>query len=456
MFLKLYQILVFLVWLNVVYSDICTNTSVRCDCKEYTNIQTHLPTFFADCSSRFLTELPENINEDLNVIDFSINAIETLDPNKRLLDSEDLEELIFGYNNITHVDVDFFQNLPNLKKLDLSNNFIDSFENPVIFEKVPHLVRLDISFNNFKSLPDFIFNPLVKLTHLDISYNFMGAYLTQSKTVLREMLCLTPNLTHLHMNGLGIRELPAGYFDGFDNLKELSLADNEFTLIPTVPYSVEQLDLSGNKLSFVSANYLNYHSLKVLKLNRMPTLTTIPHYAFYNLFALEKLFINDCPNLKEFSELAFDVVSKDIDHHIKVLSLARNGLNSLNETYKYLFRKMEHVDLTHNPWVCDCDILWLQNFALEFYRSHEIRCHYPPDLRLKKILELQPSDVKECYPAIFGKKSHRVLIVVLSIAVVVLCGLILYLLRYPIKGLSSKHRISPNSPYGLTSTEEQE
>uniref|UniRef100_A0A6P7H794 Platelet glycoprotein V-like n=1 Tax=Diabrotica virgifera virgifera TaxID=50390 RepID=A0A6P7H794_DIAVI len=453
MFVKEVLVLFLFATLDIVSGEICTNSSESgCDCRQFTNPKTHLPTYYADCRSRSLQDVPGNIEHIIHILDLSINNIQTLDPKKYSLSSENLEELSLSYNNITFIDVSFFQNLRKLKRLDLSNNFITSLDNAGVFQNLVHLVKLDLSFNNLKSLPDSIFNPLNKLTHLDLSYNYLNKFLTQSKEVLADKLGVTSNLTHLRLDGLALKELPAGYFDNLTALKGLSLADNEFELIPTVPYTLEHLDLSGNQFTFISAKYLNYHSLKSLKLNRMASLTDIHHYAFYNLFALEKLIINDCPNLHQFSELAFDVLSKDVDHHLKILSLARNGLRSLNETYKYLFVKMDHVDLSHNHWECDCDILWLQHFALEFYKPQEIRCHSPEDLKHKPVLQLEHSDLKDCYPAIYGKKSHRLLIVILSLGIVVLCGLIFFLLRYPVSSFSRSHRIGPNSPYNLAST----
>ncbi|CAH1108744.1 unnamed protein product [Psylliodes chrysocephalus] len=452
MLLKLLLLFV-LVFCENVYSEICSNASkLKCDCRIFTNTKSHLPMQTADCSERGIENIPENIEDGLSILDLSINVIQNLDPTKQALSSNSLEELILSYNNITYIDVNFFQNLPNLQQLDLSNNFISAFNNSEVFQNLKSLNFLDLSYNNLNTLPDFIFNPLFKLIQLDLSYNYMGEFLTSSKSVLTDKLGLTSNLTQLSINGLNLMELPSGYFDKFVDLKKLSLCDNDLSVIPTVPYTLEYLDLSGNKLTFISARYLNYHSLKVLKLNEMDTLTDIHHYAFYNLFALEKLYINDCPNLKEFNELAFDVPSKDIDHHPKFLSLARNGLKSLNQSYKYFFKNMDHIDLTHNPWNCDCDILWLQDFADELSKPHELRCNYPSELKHKKILDIEPSDLLECFPAIYGKKSHRVLIVVLSLSCVVLCGLIFYLLRYPINGIANKHKIGPNSPYSLAHT----
>lgn len=360
--------------ISCVASELCTNKSeISCDCKQLTDEITHLPVFLANCRSRAVEYVPTQVEEDINYLDLAENEIQILGPETRKLSSNNLNVLILRYNKITKIINGFFDSIPNLVEIDLSSNLITEIEDSNLFKNLNKLTKLNLSFNRIKSLPDGIFSPLNSLRFLDISFNYLGEFLTQSKSALTSKLKANVNLLHLNMNGLNISQLHNAFFDEFKEMKSLSLTDNNLDMIPTVPYSLEKLDLSGNMLTSISAKYLNYHSLQVLKLNRMSTLTDIHHYAFYNLYALEKLIITDCPNLKQFSELAFDVASKNNHLHPTRLSLARNGLESLNESYKYFFRNMEHVDLRNNPWNCDCDIIWLQEFESVLFKPHEIR-----------------------------------------------------------------------------------
>ena len=139
-----------------------------------------------------------------------------------------------------------------------------------------------------------------------------------------------------------------------------------------MPYSVEYLDLSGSDISVLEVKQLSYHSLKTLRLDRMKKLENIHPYAFYNLEALEELSIRNCNNLKEFNELVFGAMFKNMVSKLKRLSLSGNALQHLNITYKYLFRTLDLVDLTDNPWTCDCDLLWLQEVD-NLYKSDKIK-----------------------------------------------------------------------------------
>lgn len=342
-----------------------------CDCEITTYTRRNLPVYVRVCSGLSIVQFP-TVCDDSNILDLSDNNIQTLDSKQVKLKSHSLQILILSSNEISHISKDFLAGVTSLTELDLSNNLLKILDSKT-FENLNMLSKLDLSYNSFTILPTGIFNGLHKLESLDLSYNFLGKFLTSSKTILTDVLQINKNINQLTLNGLNLSNVDSINFESFKKLKTLSIADNAFAYIPTIPSSVEFLDMSGNNLTFVSVKYLNYHSLKELRLNRMPSLTDIHHYAFYNLYSLENLQINHCPNLKEFNELAFDLASKNFHLHPKQMSLASNGLKSLNESYKYFFQNMNHIDLRHNPWMCDCNIIWLKEFNSKLYKSHELR-----------------------------------------------------------------------------------
>lgn len=346
------------------------NTNSSCEYRRITDSKTHLPLYIGDCSGLSLTKFP-NVWQKINILDLAENKLQKLDTSETNLNSATLKILILSYNEISEISSDFFNQSTKLTELDLSYNNIKILQSK-IFQNLEKLSKLDLSFNNLMSLPSEIFNHQIYLKHLDLSYNPLGNFLT-SNTTMRNVLQLNKDITDLKLDGLNLTHIGSKYFYEFKKLISLSLADNAFENIPNIPYSTEILDLSGNRFTSITASYLNYPSLKQLSLNRMRTLTAIHHYAFYNLYSLEKLYINDCANLKIFSELSFDFAPKNYRLHPKVLSLSGNGLQTLNETYEYFFRQMFHIDLRYNPWRCDCDIFWLKDFKMQLYKSHEMR-----------------------------------------------------------------------------------
>ncbi|XP_030767799.1 carboxypeptidase N subunit 2-like [Sitophilus oryzae] len=453
MFIR-YGILVFLLVFHRSSSlePLCSSGKFRdkCLCKKIINEDTKLPSAMAECTALSLKMFPSSeqfpSNLTLSILDLSLNEIDTLDPS--IVDAPTtLRRLVLSYNKINYINTNFFVKMTDLRYLDLSHNNIKSLDNSNVFSSNANLVHLELSFNQLIELPQGIFQSL-PLKYLDIGYNNFGNFMTNgSKDILDSYLGVNTYLTHLKLNNLSLKELHPDYFTQYTTLTHLEIMDNGFEVIPSVPYSVEYLDVSGNNLTYLSARHLNYHSLKVLRASRMPSLASIHHYAFYNLQALEKLVITDCPNLKEFTELAFGLASKTKDIHPKSLILARNGLTTLNSTYRFMFRHMEHVNLLYNPWYCDCEILWLQEFDNELFDGKQIRCASPQDLRSRKILELKDEDLVHCHPEIYGKHSHKVLIVGLMGVIIVLAAFILFLIRYP--GWLNPRRIGvgPESPY---------
>ncbi|KAJ8974653.1 hypothetical protein NQ317_019890 [Molorchus minor] len=96
--------------------------------------------------------------------------------------------------------------------------------------------------------------------------------------------------------------------------------------------------------------------------------------------------------------------------------------------------------------------LWLMEFDSILHKPQNMRCFQPKDLRYRSIMDIKERDLTECFPEIYGKKSHRILIIILSSSLIVLIGLIFYLIRYPASWLVTKGIVGPNSPYNLASS----
>lgn len=356
----------FAVFLVVLALCNSAKTENRCSRRYITEPDSHLPVLSVDCAYLSLERFPSDgsFEEDLFFLDLSHNAIRDLDTP---FDNKGLSVLILSYNEISVLEDQFFIYTPNLTRLDLSHNEIAVFENADVFYGLEHLNYLDLSFNDFKQLPDALFAPLINLQTLKLNYNNLTQQLALSD------LNITTALNTLEMNKIGLQDPSNSFFDHYNNLKHLSLADNDFQEVPIVPYSVEYLDLSGSRITTLAARNLNYHSLKTLILNRSWKLEKIDRYAFYNLQSLETLSLDDCPRLKEFNDEVFGVITKDVGLALKRFTLARTGVQSLNYTFTYLFDELEYVDLGENPWKCDCGLFWLRIFNKTVHRYENVR-----------------------------------------------------------------------------------
>lgn len=354
-------------------TELCAESKVNGSCICKTQVTLNSVITIADCASINLEHFSDvsQFVENINFLDISRNKIEKLQTEDRISRVE-LETFIISYNAITDIGAGFFDNLVNLQELDLSHNNLSALS--MLFQQNKNLKILNLSFNNILSVQDNFFTFLTNLRELDISYNSpnLGTLLSSTPQFLHDKLNITSSLQQLRMDKIGLGELHIAYFNSFNNLTHLSLADNHLTSIPVVPYTLQYLDLSGSAFVQLQGKNLSYHSLKVLKLKRLHSLTSIHHYAFYNLQALEELYISECRNLKEFNELVFGALNKNTILPLKKLSIARNGLKRLNHTFKFLIKQLDFIDLTGNPWFCDCDLLWFQEID-NFYKGDSIR-----------------------------------------------------------------------------------
>ncbi|KAK5650397.1 hypothetical protein RI129_001426 [Pyrocoelia pectoralis] len=432
-------------------NELCsfTKTKFKCICGFRVQPYTPFPVHTADCTNIGLTDFPKDTQlPNIEDLDVSFNKISILNHDDNNFLNFVLRSLNLSFNKIVYVFQDFFINTPNLSILDLSHNEIVYFPNSNVFRGLGNLTVLNLSFNKLSTLPEDIFTPLTNLEELDLRYNYLGATLMNSNDFFQLTMGFPRNISTLKLDGVGLTSLAYGYFNEGHHLKYLSLSDNPLSEIPSISFTIEHLDLSGTHIAIISGKYLPYPSLKVLKLNRLKRLEEIEHYAFFNLKVLEELHLSDSKSLRSFTDLAFGVLSENTELPLKRIHFARTGMKTLNSTYLNLFGTMEYVDLQHNPWDCNCDILWLQQLNGSLNRDDNIRCLTPRNLRSKRIMHLSDKDMPDCF---YGEnKIQKTLIGIFAILVGLLMLFILYLLY--LGPFHQGHRgVGPGSPYQSTS-----
>jgi len=182
-------------------------------------------------SNHGLSEIPNNLFKfkNLETLNLSKNQIKlTLTDIGRLLSlSKSLKTLILHSNQISSSHSDISKTnfvalknaLPNLQKLDISNNQISNLENFTIFE---NLNFLQASGNKINQIPTNIKN----LKHLE--YLYLGN--NQLETI-NPALSLLENLKLLALNNNKILRIPE-ILTNLTNLRTLHLHYNEIAVIP--------------------------------------------------------------------------------------------------------------------------------------------------------------------------------------------------------------------------------
>ncbi|KAK7892184.1 hypothetical protein WMY93_024147 [Mugilogobius chulae] len=154
-------------------------------------------------------------------------------------------------------------------------------------------------------------------------------------------------LHHLEVLQLGrnaIRQIEVGAFNGLTSLNTLELFDNRLTVIPSGAFE-----------------YLS--KLRELWLRNNP-IESIPSNAFNRVPSLMRLDLGELRKLEYISDGAFDGLQNlknafDDNTALVELNLAHNNLSSLPHNLFTPLQYLVELHLHHNPWRCDCDVVWL-------------------------------------------------------------------------------------------------
>lgn len=157
-----------------------------------------------------------------------------------------LQSLWFDGNKIDAIQQRTFSDQKDLKKLNIAHNKIKQIAKDA-FRNLTNLRELNLGYNNLQALDVSIFEAFTETLHsLDLSGNFIP--ITETKIYLRQL----KRIQDLHLNSMGLSELPLGLFDFNRDLSSLALAKNYFIFFPVGALSpvpkLKSLDFSHNKL----------------------------------------------------------------------------------------------------------------------------------------------------------------------------------------------------------------
>lgn len=202
----------------------------------------------------------------------------------------DLKRLILSQNQLMKIPENAIQNLGKLIEIDLNLNFIDNLSFPSTlnslevlkvrsnlirslsnetFENLPRLRKLDLSDNNFTQVPSFQFSKLSSLEHLNLSSNMFDAIGPNSFRNLYK-------LREIYIDsGTVFSKIDSKAFSENVNLNYVSLSLNpNLKRLPKFLFlnkpNLKHVRLSGNDFSTLDASDLPLDQLETLTLGRNP------------------------------------------------------------------------------------------------------------------------------------------------------------------------------------------
>ncbi|XP_038144556.1 trophoblast glycoprotein b [Cyprinodon tularosa] len=177
------------------------------------------------CQNLDLNAIPHSLPANIKSLFITGNTISQINQTSFPMRLENLTDLYLSDNEMELVEAGAFQNLPNLERLDLSNNRILTFdEHALPDDNKLKLLNLSRSFHNGSLLDFFPRANLLQLATLDLSNNNLEHHrLDGTFTAMSSLVTLSLRNTLLYT--IENWSLPA--------LRDLDLRDNNLKFLPS-------------------------------------------------------------------------------------------------------------------------------------------------------------------------------------------------------------------------------
>ena len=272
------------------------------------------------------TETSWTSTEDLELI-FDNNEIPVIETWAKL----PIVSLSMRYCKVQKIQPKAFQNLGSLKRLDLSHNNLsmDSFtresfqgEDGWTSSYPLPLDLLDLSHNHLHAIDKDAFEHLEKAKEIRLDHNPLRNIDHQTAVALTSV----HNLEIMNLAATELRSLPYAFFDGFQYLNTVILAENLFTTIPEQLSSCRQLrnlNMNMNPLTSLSAGeFKGLETLETLNMSKMLDLRFVAQGAFEDLKSLKVLRLTDNDELEQIHPDAFGKIGRGEDFVLQEVCLS--------------------------------------------------------------------------------------------------------------------------------------
>ncbi|XP_049955044.1 toll-like receptor 6 [Schistocerca serialis cubense] len=329
--------------------------------------------------------------DQLTVLDLSHNYLTSSWINRNTFSGlVRLVVLNLGYNNIARVDPHVFTDVYSLQVLNLEHNGIDTITEGA-FSALSNLHVLTLSHNKLAHVDYYYFSGLFVVNQLYLDNNKLTAIHQRA----------FENCTHLQDLGLSnnlLTVVPAalGSFANNPLLRMLRLDGNQLTDISGivshlpgliwlnvsnnriewfdysfVPHSLQWLDLHKNKLKELRNYYETGSTLRLLMIDAsFNYITEIGESSLPD--SVEVVFLNN----NRITSVAPNTFIKKTNlsrvvlyaNNIEKMDMSALTVNPLPEE-----RELPQFYIGGNPFVCDCDMEWLQRINhLGYLRRHPV------------------------------------------------------------------------------------
>lgn len=403
-----------------------------CTCRAYDS--GHL---VVDCAKKHLERVPSDIPPNATALLLNKNKIRTLN-NEDFASLHQLRVLDLSLNKINSTESDIFAGLRSLETLNLSFNPLPPLHDG-FFSKLSQLVKLNLTstrvafnqgaFVNLTNLQVLVFRQnrifhfprflhqnrtlLPQLKVLDFSRNSLEAIHHKGLESLEVLLLNDNKISRVNHNTLrGFKKLtnltlsqnalftvdPKGFCS--DSLRKLEIDFTRFQLTrPTrnvfncIP-NLEELSLIRCRIAAVSHSFKNATKLRKLNLGSTGISDENIYFLLRDVRSLEWLSLQD-NSITVIRRTMFETFAGKL----KVLALGSNRITTVNITSlpEVLWKRLEKIDLSDNPFTCDCDLSWFlhwtatTNVTISKWRKEpkQYQCSAPARLKKKPLVTVK-------------------------------------------------------------------
>lgn len=342
-----------------------------------------------DCNGRGIRELMLNITfpSQVNTVIFNNNNLRGI-KSGTFFGGDQLNELDISFNELDYLDVAPFENLTSLRVLDLSHNSI-AFLHDDLFKGLTNLEKLYLGNNRISIFDSTTFESCKNLKILSLENNPI-------LTLDEDAFVYLPALREIGLENTGLAALPDNVFKSNPRLIHINLAQNNLEMVPNLALksakAVQSLDLSSNRLKEIVYNdFKSLNTLSLIRLDKMSSLRAIKNHALQDLVSLQYFYCNYNEKLSEIHSTAFTDRLTGAVVDVQEVHLVKNSLTHLS--FDLLnWKDVRIIELSRNPWDCDCNLKWLSNVSVKASEREHLRCQTPRRHYHHMIADINPDD----------------------------------------------------------------
>lgn len=173
----------------------------------------------ADCKNLTLSAVPENLSNEVQVLDLSFNRVAILEQNAFLnADLHNLHKLFMRNASLQQIDPRTFTQLEILIEVDLSNNLLRNLQANV-FARLVKVRAIVLNGNLLEALSDGVFQNLKYLHKVELKHNRLIR-------IGQQAFSNVPLLSQIYLDGNRLSFLRKESFESLKRLTALSLDSN--------------------------------------------------------------------------------------------------------------------------------------------------------------------------------------------------------------------------------------